>query len=62
MRVRGGQIEVELPHDITSMVAKFDDSHAGFNVPKHAGHITRAGDYLSVIDKPAATEVAGVGT
>lgn len=62
MRRRKRHIEESLPHNITSVVAEFDNSYTGFNVPQHAGHITRAGEYLSVIDKPAATEVTGVGT
>lgn len=62
MRRRRGRIEDEIPHNIAGMIAKFDNSHTRFNVPKHARHVTGARDYLSVIDEPTTAEVTGVGT
>jgi len=48
-------------HHVPGVVAELDHPHAGFDVPEHAGHITRTGDNLPVIDEPAAAEVTGVG-
>lgn len=39
------------------MIAKFDHTYTGLDIPKHAGHITRAGNNLSVIEESAAAEV-----
>ena len=50
-----------LPHHITSVVAELDQSHAGLDVPEHAGHVTGGGDDMAVIEETAAAEVAGVG-
>lgn len=48
------------PHDITSVVTEFHIARTSLNVPQHAGHITRAGDNLTVIDKPTAAEITGM--
>jgi hypothetical protein len=48
------------PHNIASVVTEFYDPYTGFDVPEHAGHITRAGDDLTVVDKSAATEITRV--
>jgi hypothetical protein len=45
------------PHDITSVVTEFHIARTSLDVPQHAGHITRAGDNLAVIDKPTAAEI-----
>lgn len=47
-----------LPHDVASMVAEFHAARSCLNIPQHAGHITRASDDLTIVDKPAATEIA----
>jgi len=47
-----------LPHHITSVVTKFDYSYSRLYVPKHAGHISRAGDNLSVVDESAARQIS----
>jgi len=44
------------------MVTEFHDPDAGFNVPQHTGHVTGRSDNLSVIDEPAAREIARVST
>lgn len=49
-----------IPHDVSSMVAEFDNAHARFNVPEHAGHVARTSYDLPVANKPAATQIAGV--
>ena len=48
------------PHDISGMVAEFDNPNASLNIPEHAGHITGAGDNLTVVDKSAAAEITRV--
>lgn len=44
------------------MVAKLYDTNTSLNIPKHAGHVTRAGDDLPVTDKTTAAEVSGMST
>lgn len=42
------------------MVTEFNHSDTSLNVPKHTGHIARAGDDLSVIDESTARQVTRV--
>jgi hypothetical protein len=39
------------------VVTEFHIARTSLDVPQHAGHITRAGDDLPVIDKPTAAEI-----
>ena len=42
------------------MVAKLYNTDARLYIPQHAGHITRAGNNLAVIEETAATEITGM--
>jgi hypothetical protein len=39
------------------VVTEFHIARTSLDVPQHAGHITRAGDNLTVIDEPTAAEI-----
>ena len=43
------------------MVAELHDTDTSLDIPKHAGHVTGAGDDLAVAEETAATEVARMG-
>jgi len=47
-------------HNVPGVVTELDHPHAGFDIPEHAGHVTRTGDNLPVVDESAATEITGV--
>lgn len=42
------------------MVAELDDANTGLDIPQHACHVSGTGDDLTVVEEPAAAEVAGV--
>ena len=42
------------------MVAELDDADTSLDIPQHAGHVTRRGNDLAVVEETAATKVARV--
>ena len=44
------------------MVTELDDPRSRLDIPEHAGHISRTGYDLAVIDETAAAEITGVST
>jgi len=47
-------------HNIPSVVTELYNADTSLNIPEHAGHITRAGDNLTVIEESATTEITGM--
>ena len=44
------------------MVAELDDADTSLDIPQHAGHVTRRGNDLAVVDESTAAEVTRVST
>lgn len=47
-------------HDVAQVIRKFGDFRARFDIPQHAGHVSRRGDDATVVDEATARKVAGV--
>jgi hypothetical protein len=48
------------PHNISSVVAELYNTDTRLYVPEHAGHVTRAGDNLTIVEESATTEITGM--
>ena len=46
-----------VPHYVPSVVAELHNADTSLDIPEHAGHISRTGDNLAVIEESAAAEI-----